>query len=54
MPLSPSKVKPAAEKYLDTLKEEWEELPPYFITSATNKLGKEELLDYIDSINKNL
>ena len=52
--LSPSKVKPAAEKYLDTLKEEWEELPPYFITSATNKLGKEELLDYIDSINKNL
>lgn len=52
--LSPSKVKPAAEKYLDTLKEEWEELPPYFITSAINKLGKEELLDYIDSINKNL
>ena len=52
--LSPSKVKPAAEKYLDTLKEEWEELPPYFITSATNKLGKEELLDFIDSINKNL
>ena len=52
--LTPSKIKPAAEKYLDTLREEWEELPPYFITSATNKTGKDELLDYIDNINKNL
>ena len=52
--LSPSKVKPAAEKYLNVLKEEWEELPPYFITSATSKLGKEALLDYIENINKNL
>jgi GTP-binding protein len=52
--LSPSKIKPTVEKYLDTLKEEWEELPPHFITSATSKLGREELLDYIDSINKTL
>jgi len=52
--LSPNKVKPAAKKYLEKLKEEWEELPPFFITSATNKLGREELLDYIDHINKNL
>jgi GTP-binding protein len=49
-----SKIKPTVEKYLDTLREEWEELPPYFITSATSKLGKEELLAYIDNINKNL
>ncbi|MBP5374925.1 MAG: YihA family ribosome biogenesis GTP-binding protein [Bacteroidaceae bacterium] len=52
--LSPSKVKPAANKYLDVLREEWEDLPPYFITSATNKLGKDELLDYIDNINKSI
>jgi GTP-binding protein len=52
--LAPSKVKPAAEKYLDVLREEWEELPPYFITSATSKLGKDELLDYIGNINKSL
>lgn len=52
--LAPSKVKPTAEKYLDVLKEEWEELPPYFITSATSKLGKDELLDYIENINKSL
>ena len=52
--LAPSKVKPTAEKYLSALKEEWEELPPYFITSASSKLGKEELLDYIANINKKL
>ena len=49
-----SKVKPAVEKYLDTLREEWEELPPHFVTSATQKTGREELLDYIDEINKSL
>ena len=52
--LTASKVKPTVEKYLNTLREEWEELPPHFITSATSKQGREELLDYIDSINKNL
>ena len=49
-----SKIKPTVEKYLNTLREEWEELPPYFITSATSKLGKDELLDYIENINKSL
>lgn len=38
--------------YLNKLKEQWEELPPYFITSSENRRGREELLDYIDSINK--
>lgn len=52
--LSVSKVKPAAEKYMNTLQEQWEELPPYFITSSASKLGRTELLDYIDSINQNL
>jgi GTP-binding protein len=32
----------------------WEEVPPYFITSATNNQGKEELLDYIHNINESL
>lgn len=52
--LAQTKVKPAAEKYMEKLKEEWEELPTYFVTSATSKLGKDELLNYIDNINKNL
>jgi GTP-binding protein len=32
----------------------WEEMPPYFSTSATNNTGKEELLSYIDSLNQNI
>ncbi len=32
----------------------WEELPPYFITSSTNKAGKEEVLKFIDNVNKSL
>lgn len=50
--LPTSKVKPAVQKYLATLADEWEELPPSFVTSATSKLGKDELLAYIDSINQ--
>ncbi len=49
-----SKIKPAVDKYLDKLKEQWEELPPYFVTSSTSKLGKEDILDYIDGINKQM
>lgn len=52
--LAVSKVKPAAQKYLEALQEEWEELPPHFITSATSKLGREDILSYIENINKNL
>ena len=35
------------EKMLET----WEEMPPYFITSASNYTGKEEVLNYINSLN---
>jgi GTP-binding protein len=30
----------------------WEEIPPYFITSATEVIGKDALLDYIEGINE--
>ena len=42
------------KKYLDTLLEQWEELPPHFITSSLDKSGRDEVLDYIASINKSL
>ena len=35
------------QQYLKKLKEQWEELPPYFVTSSENRMGKKELLDYI-------
>ncbi len=40
--------------YISHLKEQWEELPPYFLTSSTSRIGRDEVLDYIDSINKSL
>ena len=40
--------------YLKKLHEQWEELPPYFITSSENRMGRKELLDYIEKINKEL
>lgn len=41
-------------KYLKRLKEDWEELPPYFITSSEDKTGRTEFLNYIESINQSL
>ena len=52
--LAPSKMKSAAEKWMESLKDRWEELPPYFITSAEKKTGREEVLDYIEQITKEL
>lgn len=42
------------DRFLQTLSEEWEELPPYFVTSSETGRGREEFLDYIDGINKSL
>ena len=52
--LSKQQVKPYVDKYMNFLKESWEELPEYFITSATTGQGREEILEYIDNINKSL
>lgn len=51
---STSKTQQNVNRFLDTMKEQWEELPPHFITSAEKKTGRKELLDYIDSINCSL
>ena len=42
------------DKFLNTLHEEWEELPPYFVTSSGTGLGRDAFLDYIDELNKTL
>lgn len=49
-----NKTKQNVEFYLNTLREQWEELPPYFISSSEKGTGRDEILDYIDSINKSL
>jgi GTP-binding protein len=40
------------EAYKARLLEEWEELPPVFVTSAETKLGGEELTAYIEQLNQ--
>jgi GTP-binding protein len=42
------------EAYKNTLLEEWEELPPLFVTSSETSLGRDELLQYINEINETL
>ena len=44
----------AVESYKRVLLKTWEELPPIFMTSSEDARGREELLDYIDSINQQL
>ena len=52
--LGPVKAKQNAAAWMKALKEQWEELPPYFITSSEKKTGRDEVLDYIENINKSL
>ena len=52
--LSVSKATQQVEAYKKVLLETWEELPPIFVTSAEKRQGRDEVLDYIDQINKGL
>ena len=40
------------KNYADALAEVWEELPPFFVTSAEKRLGRNEVLDFIDKAMK--
>ena len=42
------------EAYKAKLHEEWEELPPIFVTSSEERMGRDELLGYIEEINTTL
>ncbi len=52
--LSESKVKANVEAYVSKMMETWEEMPPYFITSAEKARGRDDVLGYIEQINKSL
>ena len=52
--LSASKVKTNVAAYEKKMLETWEEMPPYFITSSDSKQGRDEVLDYIEQINKEI
>ena len=52
--LGTERAKSNAAAWMEALKDEWEELPPHFITSAEKRIGRDDVLNYIDDINKNL
>lgn len=39
-------------KFCEKMLEQWEELPPVFISSSEDRRGREEILDYIDQLNR--
>ena len=52
--LKSGRLKMNINAYLRELSKQWEELPPYFISSSENRTGRTEILDYIENINKDL
>lgn len=51
-----SKTQTAAnvEHYLEELHKEWDELPPYFVTSSSNGTGREDVLEFIEQCNEDI
>jgi len=52
--LTKSKAAENVRQYMEALREHWEELPPHFVTSSEQKTGRDEVLNYIDQINKDI
>lgn len=50
--LGPVAAKRNVESYCKELLLHWSELPPVFLTSSEKGIGRQEILDYIDKINK--
>ena len=52
--LTEKQIQENVASYSEILLQQWEEMPPYFITSSENRMGKEDLLSYIETINQSL
>lgn len=52
--LKPQAIENHVEAYKKVLLETWEEVPNYFVTSSSKSIGKDDVLDYIDSLNANM
>lgn len=50
--MSSTAAKKVTSDYCAALLEEWEELPPIFKSSAVDKRGRNEILDYIEQLQK--
>ena len=52
--LSASKVRQNVDAYVRQMLETWEEMPPYFVTSAEKGEGRNDVLGYIEKVNQSL
>lgn len=52
--ISQTRLMENTESYKAKLLETWEELPPIFYSSSEKRKGREEILDYIESINESM
>lgn len=52
--LSATAAKRNIDAYCATLRQQWEELPPIFASSSERGTGRDEILDYIDSVNRSM
>lgn len=52
--LKPKAIKRNVDDYCKDLLRFWEELPPYFVTSSSKKMGKDDLLNFISETNDDI
>jgi GTP-binding protein len=52
--LKPNAITRNIEDYQQKMLETWEEMPLYFVTSSSKSLGRDEVLEYINTINQEL
>jgi GTP-binding protein len=52
--LKPKAIERQVDDYCQVLLESWEELPAYFVTSASNYSGKDEVLGFIGATNEEI
>lgn len=52
--LRPHSMDKHVEDYRKVMLETWEAMPQHFVTSSSKDIGKEEVLEYIDSLNQNM
>jgi len=50
----PGVVQRNVKAFIDALREDWEFLPQQFVTSSEKKIGRDEMLAFIDQCNKNV
>ncbi len=50
----PLAVQRNVDAFLEALRQSWQFLPQHFISSANNKMGRDEILNFIESSNENM